>query len=606
MGGVRACPGLGPASWNRHRGVDIVSDEGSVVSFAGSPGSGGYTPASAPDAPPTVQRPGPPTPPMRRLAGRFLLEQQLRVTPGADIWLALDEKLNRSVAVYLMSSGATSTSEVLSAARLAAGVPDTRFVQVLDAVEDGTSAYVVTEWLIDAVDLATTLADGPITSWEAVALARDVAEAMACAHAAGLTHLRLDPYNVLRTESGQVKIHGLRLDAVLSGLVPASVEDARTADVRGIGALLYAALTGHWPWGEGYGLAAAPQDSLGPVTPATLRTGIPPDVDSVTMRLLSAGVPLPDATPPAPAPSDGEEETLTVPRLPVATCDDAVEALVELRPVRPRPPTAPQPQYPQPDADPPRVGAGQGYQPTYRYGPDPGPARRADDTGIVRHGPGIGSGRQSGRSRAPLAATVVLTLVASGVGLLGWQLASRGNKPPVTPTASASQAQSAPAQLLQIRDASLWQASTDDEHSDTVDNTITGKSPAWRTSGYNDGPKLALKQGTGIIYDLGAVRSVSHVTVKIGHAGATVELRAADPDVPDVPEVRPRVAPPGFRVVRAVDATGTEVVLRSETPVRTRFVLVWFTALPYVGSVSGGGGGPYRDSISLVQVYGTP
>ena len=578
------------------------------MSFAGSTGSGGFTPASAPDAAPTVHRAAPPTPPMRRLAGRFLLEQQLRVTTGADVWLALDEKLNRSVAVYLMSSGASSTSDVLSAARLAAGVPDTRFVQVLDAVDDGTSAYVVTEWLTDAVDLATRLADGPMPTWEAAALAREVAEAMVSAHGSGLTHLRLDPYNVLRTESGQVKIHGLRLEAVLSGVVPASDEDARTADVRGIGALLYASLTVHWPWGEAYGLAPAPHDALGPVTPATLRGEVPPDVDSVTMRLLSAGVPLPEATPPAP--SDGDEQTLAVPRLPVATCAEAVEALSGLRSSRPQPLTPPEPRYPVNSTLVTPVGSGGGgdqqpshggYEPTYRYGPQPGPEPAYDDTGIIRHGPGVGSGREGGSRRA--LAVIAAVLVLAGVAVLGWKLVGRSGTPAPKASTTASSTKTASARSLPIAGASLYQASTSNEHSEAVANTIDGKTPAWSTFGYNDGPKLAIKPGTGIVYDLGAVRTVSEVTVKIGAPGATVELQAANPGLTSAPAVEVGKPPAGFTVVDSVDASTTDVKLTAKTPVKTRFVLVWFTSLPNLGST--GGGGPYHDSISLVKVYGS-
>lgn len=539
---------------------------------------------------------------MRRLAGRFLLEHQLRVTSSADVWLALDEKLNRSVAVYLMATGAGTTADVLSAARLAAGVPDTRFVQVLDAVDDGSSAYVVTEWLVDAVDLATRLAAGPMPSWEAVALASEVAEAMASAHAFGLTHQRLDPHNVLRTESGLVKIHGLRLEAALSGLVPASEEDARTADVRGIGALLYASLTAHWPHGEGYRLVPAPQDALGPVTPATLRPEIPPDVDSVVMRLLSAGVPLPEAAPPpAPAPSDGEQETLGVPRLPLASCDEAVEALSGLRRTRPQ---QPPPQYQTAPID---RGHGQqprrAYEPQYRYGPEPGPrggqtAPRFDDTGIVRHGPGMSSGREPGPRKGLAAAVGVLAL--AGVGLLGWQFMPDGAKPPPGPQPTTSATKSVTPKPLTVQDASLWQSSVGPpEHADTVANTITGKGVAWTTFGYTDGPKLALKPGTGIIYDLGSVSTVDHVTVDIGTPGATLELRAAEPDMTVAPNPVPK-APPGFKPVdRQADVTSTTVTLTATPAVRTRFVLVWFTALPRQDD------GKYRDTIEHVQVFGS-
>jgi serine/threonine protein kinase len=542
---------------------------------------------------------------MRRLAGRFLLDRQLRVTSGADVWLALDEKLNRSVAVYLMTSGTGSTSEVLSAARLAASVPDTRFVQVLDAVDDGRSAYVVTEWLIDAVDLATRLADGPMPSWEAVGLAIEVAEAMASAHSSGLTHQRLDPHNVLRTESGQVKIHGLRLESALFGVVPATAEDARSADVRGIGALLYASLTGYWPfgeaYGEAYGLVAAPQDALGPVPPATLHPDVPSDVDSVVMRLLFAGVPLPDSTQP-PAPKDVDEETLAVPRLPVASCDEAIEALSGLRRSRPHPPTPAQPQYPVTErVDSHRDQSFPPYEPQYRYGRDPG--ARFDDTGMVRHGPGA-SGREEGGSRKVMFAAVgVLALVGSG--LLGWQLVDHQQPPPNSPTSTSSASAKVAPKQLKIVDATLWQSSMGrSENADTVRNTITGRSPAWKTFGYFDGPKLAEKPGTGIIYDLGQVRSVDHVTVRIGASGATLELRAANPDVTEVPVMEDRKAPREFTVVDSQTAADTQVTLTAKKPVRARFVLVWFTALPNQGP-SGGGGGPYRDSISLVRVFGS-
>lgn len=540
---------------------------------------------------------------MRRLAGRFLLEQQLRVTSSADVWLALDEKLNRSVAVYLMASGASTTQDVLSAARLAAGVPDTRFVQVLDAVDDGNSAYVVTEWLTDAVDLATRLTSGPMPSWEAVGLAGEVAEAMASAHAFGLTHQRLDPHNVLRTESGQVKIHGLRLEAALSGLVPASVEDARTADVRGIGALLYASLTAYWPNGEGYGLVPAPQDALGPVTPASLRPEVPPDVDSVVMRLLSAGVPLPEAAPP-PAPSDGEEETLAVPRLPLASCDEAVDALSGLRRSRPQPVTPPQPQYPgAAHADPRSAQQRPSYEPHYRYGPEPGPhlgerAPRFDDTGIVRHGPGVSRGNGSGPRKGLIAVVAALSVV--GLALLGSLLIPDDGKQTTGPTNTATASKTVPPTPLSIAGASLWHSSNNDEHTDTVDNTITGKSPAWTTFRYKDGPELAQKPGTGIVYDLGDVRTVNHVIVRIGTAGATLELRAADQGVTSVPPVVAGEEPRGFEVVATQEnVASTDVTLTPTKAARTRFVLVWFTALPRQSD------GGYKDSIVRVQVFGS-
>jgi hypothetical protein len=291
----------------------------------------------------------------------------------------------------------------------------------------------------------------------------------------------------------------------------------------------------------------------------------------------------------------------------VASCDDAVEALAELRPLRPQPPAPAQQQHSEgSDTDLPQSGRRPDYEPVYRYGSEPGPVRQPDDTGIVRHGPGLGTPREQRIARgAAVAVAAVLVLAVGGIGLVGWHLVGREARPTVTQTASASSGPSVAARPLEIEHASLWQASKDgDENSTSVGNTITGEEPAWRTFGYLQGPKLLIKPGTGIIYDLGTAHTVSYVTVRIGAPGATMELRAAGQDVTEVPALEVGKAPPGFRLVSTVEATTTKVVLRTKAPVRTRFLLVWFTALPHLGS-SSGGGGPYRDSISLVKVYGT-
>ncbi len=63
---------------------------------------------------------------------------------------------------------------------------------------------------------------------------------MAAAHREGLSHLRLNPSSVLRTESGQYRIRGLAVMAALRGITS---EHPQRTDTEAIGALLYAALT---------------------------------------------------------------------------------------------------------------------------------------------------------------------------------------------------------------------------------------------------------------------------------------------------------------------------------------------------------------------------
>ena len=80
----------------------------------------------------------------------------------------------------------------------------------------------------------------------------------------------------------------------------------------------------------------------------------------------------------------------------------------------------------------------------------------------------------------------------------------------------------------------------------------------------------ALKNGTGLLLDMGRTVTVSSVRVSLGsRSGAVIQLRAGSRPVP---AWLPRVA-------TAVNTGGT-VQLRPAAPVQVRYVLIWFTKLP--------------------------
>ena len=82
---------------------------------------------------------------VRRLDGRLRLERVLRTVGPAEVWLALDEKLRRGAIVHLTAPGADALG-MIAAARSAAALLDPHFLRGLDAVDDGTAAWAVTEW----------------------------------------------------------------------------------------------------------------------------------------------------------------------------------------------------------------------------------------------------------------------------------------------------------------------------------------------------------------------------------------------------------------------------------------------------------------------------
>ena len=180
--------------------------------------------------------------------------------------------------------------------------------------------------------------------------------------------------------------------------------------------------------------------------------------------------------------------------------------------------------------------------------------------------PADGAGGRRIGDRSPRWAIVAVSaLVIAGIVLLGRQLFPVGSQsagPSTAPSHSATK--TAAVTPLPIESASLWQASTSDENCKTVENTITGASRRGRPSPTGDGPKMKLKHGTGIIYDLGSVRKVTSVTVRIGAPEATLQLMAAEQTLRRVPEVEDERAPPGSPRWSAKRPRARSVTLRAK------------------------------------------
>jgi hypothetical protein len=111
---------------------------------------------------------------------------------------------------------------------------------------------------------------------------------------------------------------------------------------------------------------------------------------------------------------------------------------------------------------------------------------------------------------------------------------------------------------------------------------------AWTTGWYGTPRFPDVQQGTGLLLDMGRVVTLTGAEVTLGPvAGASFQLRAGDtPSLADLPEV-----------AVATDARGP-LGVRLTTAVRARYVLIWFTALPPVGS------GTYQASVYNVTLLG--
>ncbi|MFD5405317.1 protein kinase family protein [Streptomyces griseorubiginosus] len=521
-----------------------------------------------------TESPGKASPPElhsgHKLARRYRLEECVTRLDGFSSWRAVDEKLRRAVGVHILPADHARARSVLAAARSSALLGDPRFVQVLDAVEENDLVYVVHEWLPDATELTTLLASGPLEPYDCYQMVSQVASAMAAAHREGLAHLRLNPNAVLRTSSGQWRIRGLAVNAALRG---ASSDTPQRADTEAIGALLYAALTQRWPYeNDAYGLAGLPKD-VGLIAPDQVRAGVHRGLSELSMRALANDG----------ATASRHESACTTP-------EELVKAIGEMPRIRP-----PEPAF----TAPPEYQRTTYQQGTYgRPAPHPGVTQP-----VVPPPPPL----QSRTGRALKWAVSALLIAALGLG--SWQLADalmdRGgksdeNQTQTTDDGDKNSTAPKPTKTLSIEDAQEFVAEGDAQHPGdvklTYDNSMT---TGWRTSSYKDGPKIVIKPGVGIVYDLGSSQEVSAATLSLRYGGkyTAASLYAADSLTPSSLDSMTKIG--------SVTTDDTTATIKVGKPVKSRYLLVWLTAMPYSGDDPANYSTPgYKQAITNVKFTG--
>ncbi|MFJ7075274.1 protein kinase family protein [Streptomyces sp. NPDC098781] len=506
-----------------------------------------------------------------KLARRYRLEECVTRLDGFSSWRAVDEKLRRAVGVHILPADHARARSVLAAARSSALLGDPRFVQVLDAVEENDVVYVVHEWLPDATELTTLLAPGPLEVYDAYQMVTQVSAAMAAAHREGLAHLRLNPNAVLRTSTGQWRIRGLAVNAALRGVTS---ESPQRTDTEAIGALLYAGLTQRWPYeSDAYGLSGLPKD-VGLIAPDQVRAGVHRGLSELAMRALANDG----------ATASRHESACTTP-------EELVKAIGEMPRIRPPEPsfTAP-PDY---------------QRTTYQQGT----YGRQTHPGVTQPVPTPPPPLQSRTGKALKWAVSALLIAALGLG--SWQLADalmdQGNKSEdnnrtqTTDDGDKGSDNTKPAKPLAITDAQEYVAEGDAQHPGDVDLTYDDStSTGWRTNSYQDGPEIVIKPGVGIVYDLGSDQEVSAATLSLRYGGnhTTVKLYATDSLDSSTPLS-------SMKQLGEATTNATSAKVTVDKPVKSRYVLVWLTAMPYSGSDSTNYSQPgYKQAITNVKFAG--
>ena len=207
------------------------------------------------------------------LDGRYELHALIGEGSFGRVYRGLDRRLARTVAVKVIkpwwAEDGAWVERFEREAQLLARVSDPGIVQIYDighAENDGP--YYVAEF-VDGESLAALLRRGPLPPRDARAVAEQLCEALAGAHAQGVVHCALKPANVLIAASGQIKVGDFGVARLAEGTSQApsatvagtprymSPEQARgqptgpPTDVYSAGVVLYEMLAGEPPFTHG-------------------------------------------------------------------------------------------------------------------------------------------------------------------------------------------------------------------------------------------------------------------------------------------------------------------------------------------------------------------
>lgn len=555
-------------------GGDDAEPENLPEDEAAGPETGVYE-AVSPQMPPMgmssattkrVQR-GPKLIPGASVAGgRYRLLAGHGGARGLRFWQALDVKLDREVALTFVdadqkdadNSGHDGPQAILSRTLRLGRINSPGLARVLDVVRGSSGGIVVAEWTPgrSLKEMAETV-PSPIGAARAI---RALAAAAEMAHRGGGS-LSIDhPDRVRISATG---------DAVLAFPGTLSDSDAQS-DVRGLGAMLYALITDHWPIRSGgvTGSAATvgglPLADFGPdgtpIEPRQIRPEVPFEISAVAVRSLES--------------NKGVRTAATVQHVleQASVVDQKTDFIPVLR-LGQRPPSAPDETL----ADPELLAA------------------------------------EKERSQRMMWILVGLgVLAALVVGVIIWWLLSvfapGSSEAPLneqrniglttsqTVPAEPGAPEPAPAPTtaggvpLPVTGASVYSPEGTPDGVGQI-GAVLDNNPAtvWRTDQYFQ-QFPALKKGVGVLATLGSPSKVNKVIIESPSAGTQVEIRTSPTASPTLDQTQ--------LVGSATLNDGiTEISVRADQP--ARYVLVWITGL-------GNNGGQFQSAIAELRFEAAP
>ncbi len=245
------------------------------------------------------------------LGGRYRLGEQIGAGGMARVYRAEDTRLDRTVAVKILSAQFADDPSFVDRfrreAQTAAKLNHPNVVGVYDnGAEDGTN-YIVMEF-VEGRTLAEFLSGGGrLSPTKSVEVAESVCTALEYAHQRGVVHRDIKPGNIMVTRDGLVKVMDFGIArltttaetvaqtaAVLGTAAYLSPEQAQgqsvdgRSDIYSLGCVLFELLSGRAPFSGDSAMAVAMKHIHdAPPVPSKLNPEITPQMDAVVMKALA-------------------------------------------------------------------------------------------------------------------------------------------------------------------------------------------------------------------------------------------------------------------------------------------------------------------------------
>ncbi|MGB9976994.1 Stk1 family PASTA domain-containing Ser/Thr kinase [Thermovenabulum sp.] len=245
----------------------------------------------------------------RKLGNRYLILEEIGGGGMAIVYKARCTLLNRLVAVKVLRPEYSNDDDFVirfrREAQAAASLSHPNIVSIYDVGKEDGIHYIVMEYVEGKTLKQIIKEEGPLPAPLVLEIARQICDAIECAHKNKIIHRDIKPHNVIITPEGRVKVTDFGIARAIncstitnSGGIVGSVhyfspEQAKgdytdeRSDIYSFGVLLYEAFTGKLPFtGDSPVSVALKHLQEKPVSISKMLSGFPYFIEDIISRCL--------------------------------------------------------------------------------------------------------------------------------------------------------------------------------------------------------------------------------------------------------------------------------------------------------------------------------